>query len=772
MSTYCDSSYYSGADSTFVVFTSAYLGWPMTPGGGDSAYVTATGGDYFQMAPPGFVVPFDTGDRTTGASYLTIDQAAAGILYDGHNGYQQAVSYMIERTGHLGTEAVITWQLTGTGANPVDGADFVGGVLPSGTLTFAPGYGAQVITVNFTGDTSAKPDGGYLIGLATTAPDVAIGDPAPLPDQGDDATLAGLLVHRSRYVAITATDADKAEGNSGTTPFVFTVTRSALSPEPAASETVTWKLGGGYGGPQADPAVDFAPGTAIAGTLTFAPGVLSQTLTFDVVGDTIPEADDEFSVVLTGAAAGESIAAPEVYGTIRNDDINFAITAGDASKPEGNSGATPFTFLVTRTGGTGTDSIGWAVVGAASQSASPSDFVGGVAPSGRVTFAPGQTSQLITVSVAGDTQVEADEGFRVVLRAASAGAHVVTGAAQAVITNDDTASFAIAADTPSQNEGNSGATPFVFTITRTGDGGTDSVNWSTVGVAGHSAGPSDLVGGVPPSGRVTFAPGQTTQSVTVMVAGDTTAEADEGFRVVLRGPSAGTHITTASAEATIINDDTSLAITADTPRQYEGSGGATAFTFTISRTGLLAAGHSIRWAVVGLGPHSANPADFVGGTAPHGSITFAAGETSRGITLQVAGDSTVEPDEGFRVVLAGVSRGITVTTASASAEILNDDTAPLAADVFPAPGMTFLASADLDGDGQPDQLLQGPSGALEVQTVHGVTELGQLAPGQSFAGLTDSGAILLHDATAGAADPWTVLSGAGVAQAYAAWPPG
>jgi hypothetical protein len=113
-----------------------------------------------------------------------------------------------------------------------------------------------------------------------------------------------------------------------------------------------------------------------------------------------------------------------------------------------------------------------------------------------------------------------------------------------------------------------------------------------------------------------------------------------------------------------------------------------------------------------------------------------------------------------------------VTTASASAEILNDDTAPLAADVFPAPGMTFLASADLDGDGQPDQLLQGPSGALEVQTVHGVTELGQLAPGQSFAGLTDSGAILLHDATAGAADPWTVLSGAGVAQAYAAWPPG
>jgi hypothetical protein len=86
------------------------------------------------------------------------------------------------------------------------------------------------------------------------------------------------------------------------------------------------------------------------------------------------------------------------------------------------------------------------------------------------------------------------------------------------------------------------------------------------------------------------------------------------------------------------------------------------------------------------------------------------------------------------------------------------------------------------GGGDTATLLEGNSGTtvepnegfrvLLLAASHGVTEIGHLIPGQSFAGLTDSGAILLHDTTAGAADPWTVLSPAGVSQSYPAWPPG
>src|SRR5262249_52523739 len=51
--------------------------------------------------------------------------------------------------------------------------------------------------------------------------------------------------------------------------------------------------------------------------------------------------------------------------------------------------------------------------------------------------------------------------------------------------------------------------------------------------------------------------GQTSKLVTINVAGDTTAEANEGFTVTLSAPSAGTTIATAAATGTIVNDDIS-----------------------------------------------------------------------------------------------------------------------------------------------------------------------------------------------------------------------
>mgnify|MGYP003350547401 CR=1 FL=1 len=57
-----------------------------------------------------------------------------------------------------------------------------------------------------------------------------------------------------------------------------------------------------------------------------------------------------------------------------------------------------------------------------------------------------------------------------------------------------------------------------------------------------------------PSGTLTFTPGQTTARITVAVAGDRIAEADEGFTVSLTGATGG-QILSGSAIATIVNDD-------------------------------------------------------------------------------------------------------------------------------------------------------------------------------------------------------------------------
>jgi len=70
-------------------------------------------------------------------------------------------------------------------------------------------------------------------------------------------------------------------------------------------------------------------------------------------------------------------------------------------------------------------------------------------------------------------------------------------------------------------------------------------------------------------------------------------------------------------------------------------------------------------------------------------VSFAAGETSKTITVNVAGDTAVEPDESFTVTLSAPT-GATIGTVSASGTIYNDDDPLLG-----GPGDDSLAGTDL-----------------------------------------------------------------------------
>ena len=207
-------------------------------------------------------------------------------------------------------------------------------------------------------------------------------------------------------------------------------------------------------------------------------------------------------------------------------------------------------------------------------------------------------------------------------------------------------------------------------MTRTGDlSAASSVNYAVV-AGGTTA--ADDVGGVLPSGPLNFAAGQATATITVNVAGDTTVEPDETFSVQLSG-AMGATLGTASASSTILNDDVPpppvLSIATDQASKAEGNTGTTPFTFTVTRTGDLSAASSVNYAVVAGGTTAA---DYVGGVLPSGPLNFAAGQATATITVNVAGDTTVEPDETFSVQLSG-AMGATLGTASASSTILNDD---------------------------------------------------------------------------------------------------
>ena len=245
------------------------------------------------------------------------------------------------------------------------------------------------------------------------------------------------------------------------------------------------------------------------------------------------------------------------------------IAALDATKAEGNSGATAFTFTVTRSGNTsGTSSATWAITGSGSNPAGTDDF-GGSLPSGLVSFAAGETSKTITVNVTGDTAVEPNETFTLALSNPTT-ATLGTATATGTIANDDAAlgttmttgtitnvALAITVLDTTKAEGDSGSTAFTFTVTRSGNAsGTSSATWTVTGSGSNPAGADDF-GGSLPSGLVSFAAGETSKTITVNVTGDTTVESDETFTVTLSSPS-GAKLGTATATSTITNDDATL----------------------------------------------------------------------------------------------------------------------------------------------------------------------------------------------------------------------
>ncbi|PLY15513.1 MAG: hypothetical protein C0631_06850 [Sedimenticola sp.] len=219
-------------------------------------------------------------------------------------------------------------------------------------------------------------------------------------------------------------------------------------------------------------------------------------------------------------------------------------------------------------------------------------------------------------------------------------------------------------------EGNSGTTAFTFTVIRSGNvAGASSASYAVSGTGANPADAADF-GGSLPSGTVSFAATETSQVITINVSGDTLAESDEAFTVTLSSPSNAT-LGITSAEGTIQNDDTTLAIAATSAVNAEGDAGNTAFTFTVTRSGDTTGASSAAYDVTGTGTNPADAADF-GGALPSGTVSFAATETSQVVTVNVSGDTLPEQDETFQVALSAPT-GATLGTSTAAGTIQNDD---------------------------------------------------------------------------------------------------
>ncbi len=112
-----------------------------------------------------------------------------------------------------------------------------------------------------------------------------------------------------------------------------------------------------------------------------------------------------------------------------------------------------------------------------------------------------------------------------------------------------------------------------------------------------------------------------------------------------------------------------FSIAATDADKAEKAGG---LVFTVNRTGNLTVASSVDWSVSG---GNATFDDFAVGPLPttSGTLSFAANETNKTITIPIADDTAFESDESFNVVLSKPVNAVLGTAFSATGTIRNDD---------------------------------------------------------------------------------------------------
>lgn len=252
--------------------------------------------------------PTLTGTRVVVALLLPLAIAAAAPdrAHAGHSMFAVEDALILEgNDGIQYAEVVVT--LSKANAKPVTvnyrtaNGDAVAGTdygAVSGTLTFAKRQTRQTIQVPVYGDRNGEPDEFFYIEISNPTRGITI------------ASNTGVVTIRDDEPRVSISYVYDYEGDSGTRPFSFTV-----SLWPAYDEEVTVNFD-----TQDYSAFAGTDYVGTSGTVTFAPGDTTETIMVDVIGNTIPEPEKYFLVVLGDASPNALITYDQGWGTISDDD--------------------------------------------------------------------------------------------------------------------------------------------------------------------------------------------------------------------------------------------------------------------------------------------------------------------------------------------------------------------------------------------------------------------------------------------------------------------
>ena len=349
------------------------------------------------------------------------------------------------------------------------------------------------------------------------------------------------------------------------------------------------------------------------------------------------------AVSFTDADAGAATNLQVTLSVPANLQVTLSVPAGVGSLSPGLAGTVP---PLTSVSGSGTNVLQLA----GSVTALNSALQG-------LTFTPqagvtGLTALTVATSDAGNTGGPAQQDVDII--------PINVGSLPVLSINDPAA----------VTEGDSGASnSVVFTVTLSAASNlTVTVPYTTADQT--AAGGATCAGSTDyqtTAGTLTFAPSETSKTVTVPICGDTAVESNETFRVDLGTP-VNAALLDGQGIGTIQNDDLAgtISFTAATASVQENGG---TVALTVQRTVGTAPGVTVQYGTSDVTAQAG--ADY---TATTGTLTFGAGETSKTITVPVLSDPNSEPSETFTVTLANPQGGAALGTPSVATVAIVDTT--------------------------------------------------------------------------------------------------
>jgi hypothetical protein len=328
--------------------------------------------------------------------------------------------FTITRTGSTTNALTVNYTISGTASS----ADYNS---IASTVIIPAGQASTTVTVTPVNDTLVEGNETVILSLIDTADyDLGTANSATVIIADDEAnnTIINLAVAPASVI------------EDGATNLVYTFTRQGATTSPLI---VNYNVGGSATFNTDYTQTGAASFGSTTGTITFATGASTATLTIAPKADTNLEGNETVALTLASGTNYTIGTATTVTGTIIDDDTPvIALSLNPTTVAEDGTPNLVYTF--TRSGNTSTAlTVNYGVSGTATLN---TDYVQTGAATftstaGSITFAAGASTANLTIDPTADTTVESDETVALTL-APSAGYTIVTTAAvTGTITNDD-----------------------------------------------------------------------------------------------------------------------------------------------------------------------------------------------------------------------------------------------------------------------------------------------------------------------------------------------